>query len=96
MTRSLDRTLAWPLVEAWLAKVVDECGADLLRLKAILAIEGEVAPVVLHAVQHVIHRPERLPAWPDGMTQGRIVIVGRGRDPARVDRLLADLLDGSR
>src|SRR5207247_3443858 len=96
MTRSLGQALAWPRVEAWLAKVVDQCGADLLRLKAILAIEGEVAPVALHAVQHVIHRPERLPAWPDGMTQGRIVIVGRGRDPARVDRLLADLLDGSR
>ena len=89
-------TLAWPRVEAWLGEVVDQCGTNLLRLKAILAIEGEAAPVVLHAVQHVIHRPERLPAWPEGMAQGRIVIIGQGPDPARVDRLLANLLDGSR
>jgi G3E family GTPase len=95
VTRPLDRALAWPRVEAWLGEVVDQCGADLLRLKAILAIEGEVAPVVLHAVQHVIHRRERLPAWPGGMTQGRIVIIGREPNRARVDRLLADLLDGS-
>jgi G3E family GTPase len=96
VTRSLGRPLAWPRVEAWLGEVVDQCGTNLLRLKAILAIEGEAAPVVLHAVQHVIHRPERLPAWPEGMAQGRIVIIGQGPDPARVDRLLANLLDGSR
>jgi G3E family GTPase len=92
-TRSVDRALAWPRVEAWLCDVVDQCGADLLRLKAVLAIEGEEAPVALHAVQHVIHRPERLPAWPDGMGQGRIVVVGHGLEPACFDRILADLLD---
>jgi hypothetical protein len=89
-------TLAWPWVEAWLGEVVDQCGTNLLRLKAILAIEGEAAPVVFYAVQHVIHRPERLPAWPDGVARGQIVIMGPGPDPARVDRLLADLLDGNR
>jgi G3E family GTPase len=94
VTRSLSRALAWSKVESWLGKVVDQCGADLLRLKAILAIEGEAAPVVLHAVQHVIHRPERLAAWPDGVAQGQIVMIGQGSDPGHFDRLLADLLDG--
>ena len=92
-TRSVDRALAWPRVEAWLSDVVDRCGANLLRLKAVLAIEGEEGPVALHTVQHVIHRPERLPAWPDGMGQGRIVVIGQGLDPARLDRILGDLLD---
>lgn len=50
--------------------------------------------MVLHAVQHVIHRPERLAAWPDGVAQGRIVMIGQGSDPGHFDRLLADLPDG--
>jgi G3E family GTPase len=91
VTRSIDRALPWPRVEAWLRGAVNRCGPALLRLKAILDIEGEDKPVVLHAVQQVIHRPERLPDWPDGPRQGQIVIIGHGLDRSYLDQLLDEL-----
>jgi G3E family GTPase len=91
VARSLDRPLAWPRVEAWLAATVERCGSRLLRFKAVLAIESEQAPVALHAVQHVIHRPERLAAWPAGLAQGRIVLIAEGLSPAALDSMLDEL-----
>jgi len=91
VTRSFDRPLAWSQVETWLKKTVEGCGANLLRLKAILAIEGEDRPVAIHAVQHVIHRPERLSSWPDGMAQGRILAIGHDLDVAFLECILDDL-----
>ena len=88
VARSIDRPLAWPRVEAWLAATLERCGSHLLRLKAVLAIETERAPVALHAVQHVIHRPERLAAWPAGLTQGRIVLIAEGLSPPVLDSML--------
>ena len=38
--------------------------------------------------------PNGCAAWPDGVAQGRIVMIGQGSDPGHFDRLLADLLDG--
>jgi G3E family GTPase len=90
-SRSLDRPLAWPRVEAWLDAIVERCGSRLLRLKAVLAIEDEQAPVALHAVQHVIHRPERLAAWPAGLAQGRIVLIAEGLSSAELDLMLDEL-----
>jgi len=89
--RILDLPLAWPRVQAWLGKAVERCGANLLRLKAIIALKDEDRPVAIHAVQHVIHRPEYLAAWPDGLRQGRISLIGQGIEPAFLDRMLDDL-----
>jgi G3E family GTPase len=93
LTRILDRPLAWPRVEAWLGEAVDRCGANLLRLKAIIAVKDEDRPVAIHVVQHVIHRPEYLAAWPDGLRQGRISVIGQGIEPAFLNRMLDDLAD---
>jgi len=92
VARTLDGPLAWPRVEAWLGTAVERCGSRLLRLKAVLAIEGEQAPVALHAVQHVIHRPERLAAWPPGLAQGRIVLIAEGLSGAALDSMLDELI----
>jgi G3E family GTPase len=92
VTRSIDRALPWPRVEAWLSGTVERCGPGLLRLKAVLAIEGEDRPVVLHAVQHVIHRPERLSPWPDGPQQGRIVIISHTLERPFLNQMLDELV----
>ena len=39
-------------------------GLDVLRVKGLLDV-GEPGPVVLDGVQHVVHRPRHLAAWPD-------------------------------
>jgi G3E family GTPase len=63
-------------------------GEKLLRLKGIVRIAEEPdQPVVLHAVQHVLHPPARLPAWPDEDRRSRLVCVTRDLEPSVVRRL---------
>jgi G3E family GTPase len=63
-------------------------GAKLLRLKGIVRIAEEPdQPVVLHAVQHVMHPPARLAAWPDQDRRSRLVCVTWNLEPAVVRRL---------
>ncbi|MGF0539635.1 CobW family GTP-binding protein [Agrobacterium sp. ES01] len=41
-------------------------GEKLLRMKAIVGLtDNPERPLVLHGVQSIFHRPERLPEWPD-------------------------------
>jgi len=63
-------------------------GEKLLRLKGIVRLAEEPdQPVVLHAVQHVLHPPVRLPAWPDEDRRSRLVCVTRDLEPSVVQRL---------
>ena len=72
-------------------------GASILRLKAILNLQGEDRPVVLHGVQHVFHPPERLAAWPAGHDrQSRLVFILRDLDRAVVEDGLAAFLQAAR
>jgi len=52
-------------------------GLDVLRVKGLLDV-GEPGPVVLDGVQHVVHRPRHLDAWPDDDHRTRIVFITRG------------------
>ncbi len=64
-------------------------GEKLLRLKGIVQLAEEPdQPVVLHAVQHVLHPPVRLPQWPDDDRRSRLVCVTRDLEPSVVQRLL--------
>ncbi len=63
-------------------------GAKLLRLKGIVRLAEEPdQPVVLHAVQHVMHPPARLAAWPDQDRRSRLVCVTWNLESAVVRRL---------
>jgi G3E family GTPase len=63
-------------------------GAKLLRLKGIVRIAEEPdQPVVLHAVQHVMHPPAQLAAWPDQDRRSRLVCVTWNLEPSVVRRL---------
>ncbi|TGD96962.1 CobW family GTP-binding protein [Methylobacterium nonmethylotrophicum] len=63
-------------------------GPKLLRLKGLVALADDPGrPVVVHGVQHVVHTPAILPAWPDGDTRSRLVLIVRDLDPAFVRRL---------
>ena len=44
-------------------------------------------PVVVHGVQHVVHAPVTLPAWPDADHRSRLVLIVRDLDPAFVRRI---------
>jgi G3E family GTPase len=65
----------------WLDMLGSLRGANLLRMKGLLNVEGE--PFVVHAVQMVVHEPEILDDWPTDDRRSRIVVIGR--DIARED-----------
>ena len=64
-------------------------GADLLRVKGIVAVAGCRGPVVVHAVQHLAHPPVELEDWPDADRRSRLVFVTRGLARRPVAQLFA-------
>ncbi|MBY0257152.1 GTP-binding protein [Methylobacterium sp.] len=63
-------------------------GPNLLRLKGLVALaDAPERPLVVHGVQHVIHAPVHLAAWPDADHRSRLVLIVRDLDPAFVTRL---------
>ena len=68
----------------WLNMLADLRGADLLRVKGILNVEGE--PVVVHAVQTIIHEPVVLSHWPSEERRSRIVMIVRDISRQELER----------
>ena len=86
---TFERSLHWPAFEQAMAVLTALRGADLLRVKGIVAVEGAKGPVVVHAVQHTAHRPVELQAWPDDDHRSRLVFITRGIGKAEVEALFA-------
>jgi G3E family GTPase len=64
-------------------------GPKLLRVKGIVQLADEPErPVVLHMVQHVLHPPARLAAWPSADRRSRLVFVTQHLEAETVRRLL--------
>jgi G3E family GTPase len=63
-------------------------GPKLLRMKGIVKLaETPDEPLVIHGVQHVMHPPVRLEAWPDADRRTRIVVIARDLPPETVTQL---------
>ena len=88
-TLFFDKPLAWPVFEQAMAVLTVLRGGDLLRVKGLVAVEGCRGPVVVHAVQHVAHRPVELEDWPDGDRRSRLVFITRNLAREPVERLFA-------
>ena len=85
---NFDEPLDWTAFGVWLTMLLQARGSDLLRVKGLLDV-GLEGPLVLNGVQHVVHPPEHLPAWPDDDHRSRIVFVGRGIEREALERSLA-------
>ena len=85
--------IAWPALAMWLNSLVRRYGSKILRIKGLLNINGAPGPVVLHGIQHVIHPPELLEAWPDDDKSSRIVLVVQDIDPRPIQKSLEALLE---
>jgi G3E family GTPase len=86
---TFDRPLYWPAFEQAMAVLAALRGADLLRVKGIVAVEGAKGPVVVHAVQHTAHRPVELQTWPDDDHRSRLVFITSGIGRAEIEALFA-------
>jgi G3E family GTPase len=80
--------LDWTMFGVWLSMLLNRHGERVLRVKGILAVAGETAPVAVHGVQHLVHPPVHMRAWPDADRRSRIVFIVDGLDPAAIERSL--------
>ena len=84
-----EMSLDWVRFGLWLSMLLNRHGTRILRLKGLVAIAGQDAPVVIQGVQHLIHRPVHLSGWPDGDRRTRLVVIADGLEPALVQRSFA-------
>jgi G3E family GTPase len=85
----LDEPLDWTAFGIWLSMLLNRHGDDVLRVKGILQVQGMAAPVLINAVQHIVHPPQHLERWPSADHRSRIVFITRGIDHALLGRSLA-------
>ena len=84
---TFDGPVDWTAFGTWFSMLLHARGEDVLRVKGLLDV-GERGPVLLNGVQHVIHPPDHLPAWPDGDRLSRIIFITRG---IRAEEIVASL-----
>jgi len=72
-----DRPLDWAVFIDWIEMLIAGHGEHLLRIKGILNVAGETAPIAVHGVQHLFHPPVVLEAWPDQDRHSRLVFITR-------------------
>lgn len=78
----------WAVLEDALATLLEMAGERILRVKGLANVAGEPGPVALHAVQHTLYPPARLPAWPDADRRTRLVFIVRDLEEAFVAQTL--------
>jgi G3E family GTPase len=92
---SSDQPLSWEALSAWLGRLRNGAGNDLLRVKGILNLIGESAPVIIHGVHHIFHPPVLLDAWPDSDHRSRIVFIARGLEHSEIEASFLEQVTGS-
>ena len=68
-----EEPFTWEAASSALELLTTLRGADLLRVKGILNIEG--SPVVIQGVQHIFHPPVSLDTWPSDDHSSRVVFI---------------------
>jgi G3E family GTPase len=86
---TFDETLDWTVFGIWLTMLLHRHGERVLRVKGILNVAGQEAPLVINGVQHLVHPPLHLEQWPSADRRSHIVFITRGMDPAQLRRSLA-------
>jgi G3E family GTPase len=76
-------------LSSWLTLLASFRGANLLRVKGLINVEGR--PVVVQAVQTVIHEPVELSAWPSEDRRSKVVFIVRDGDRGSFTRSLQAL-----
>lgn len=70
-----DAPLVWSSFGDALDRLAVEHGERLLRIKGLLAIEGDDRPSALHGVAHYFHPPMAVKSWPDADRRSRLVFI---------------------
>jgi G3E family GTPase len=84
----LEDQLDWTAFGIWLTMLLQARGQELLRVKGLLNV-GADGPLLMNGVQHAVHPPEHLAAWPDDDHRSRLVFIGQGFTASELKRSLA-------
>jgi G3E family GTPase len=80
----------------WLTMLLNRHGERVLRVKGILNVAGSPTPVAIHGVQHLVHPPVHMVAWPDGDRRSQLVFIVDGLDRTAIERSLSAFLSPAR
>jgi G3E family GTPase len=86
---TFDEPLQDTAFDRWIGILTTFKGPDVLRIKGIVNIAGLDRPLVLHGVQHLLHTPVALNAWPSEDRRTRMVFIVRDMDEADLRGTLA-------
>jgi G3E family GTPase len=84
----IDEPLDWTAFGIWLTMLLQARGSEIFRVKGLLDV-GAAGPLLLNGVQHVVHPPVHLDAWPDDDRRSRLVFIGLGLERDALERSLA-------
>jgi G3E family GTPase len=85
---SFDEPIDWTMFGIWLTMLLHRHGNEVLRVKGILNVAEVEAPVAVNGVQHLVHPPRHMTAWPDANRRSRLVFIVKGLAPAAIERSL--------
>lgn len=87
-----DRPIDWTPFAVWLSLLVHRHGRQILRVKGLLDVPGAGGPISLNVVQHFIHPPIHLDAWPDEDRSSRLVFIVQDLEEAAIRSSLKHFL----
>ena len=85
---AFEGALDWTMFGIWLTMLLNRHGGEVLRVKGILNIEGSDTPVAVHGVQHLVHPPVHMAAWPDDDRRSHLVFIVDGLERSVIERSL--------
>ena len=79
---TFEGTLDWTAFGIWMTMLLHRHGDRVLRIKGLLNVAGVPGPVLVNGVQHLVHPPAHLDAWPNADRRSHLVVIldGLGRD----------------
>jgi len=86
---TFEGALDWTAFGIWLTMLLNRHGDRVLRIKGMLDVKGAADPVFINGVQHIVHPPEHMGAWPGAERRTRIVFIVKDMERAAIERSLA-------
>ncbi|MFT3731840.1 MAG: GTP-binding protein [Hyphomicrobium sp.] len=82
---TLEEPLDWTAFGVWMTMLLHRHGAQVLRVKGLLAVDGLPGPTLFQSAQHLVHPPVHMDEWPSNDRRSRIVFIVRDMDADRLE-----------
>ncbi|MCK0209722.1 GTP-binding protein [Starkeya koreensis] len=93
-SREVEEPLGWAKLRDWLDLLYSLRAPNLIRMKALLNLEGAAGPVVIHGVGPLFGWPEPLDSWPTARPLSRLVVITRNMPVDVVGRSFEAIVTG--